>query len=114
ELLEPLRLGERVLAVRLGERARRLTSGGAQQVEVLPVERPQIFGRGEQDDADQALVVDQRNRRPCALLIEDARGDRNAFVLGAGPTVAKRFKLKDAAVGLDCVPEVGRAMKLVR
>ena len=39
EFLEPLGVGQRLLAVRLGERARRLAAGGAQQVEILPVER---------------------------------------------------------------------------
>ena len=48
EFLEPLGVGERLLALRLGERARRLAAGGAKQVEILPVERPAIFGRGEQ------------------------------------------------------------------
>ena len=40
ELVEALGVGERLLAARLGDIARRLDAGGAEQVEILPVERP--------------------------------------------------------------------------
>ena len=39
ELVEALRVGERVLAPRLGDVGGRLDAGGAEQVEILPVER---------------------------------------------------------------------------
>ena len=64
EFLEPLGVRQRFLPVRFGERARRLPAGGAQQVEILPVERPAVFGRGEKGDSDQAIEVDQRNASP--------------------------------------------------
>ena len=64
EFLEPLRVGERLLAMRFGERARRLAAGGAQQVEILPVERAAIVGRGEQDEADQPVDDGSAGRRP--------------------------------------------------
>ena len=40
ELVEAVGVGERLLAARFGEIARRLDAGGAEQVEILPVERP--------------------------------------------------------------------------
>ena len=39
ELVEALRVGERLLAARLGDVAGGLDAGGAEQVEILPVER---------------------------------------------------------------------------
>ena len=36
------------------------------QVEILPVERTAVIGRGEQDDPDQPVVVDQRDPGPQA------------------------------------------------
>ena len=86
ELLEPLRLGERLLAERLGKRARRLVAGGAQQVEILPVELASVFGRGEHHEADQPLVMKQRNRRPRRAVRRAAIGERRALCLRARPS----------------------------
>ena len=47
ELLESLGMAERLLAERLGERARGLVARGPQQVEVFPVELAAIVWRGE-------------------------------------------------------------------
>ena len=64
EFLEPLRGGERFLAARVGELARRLPAGGLQKVEILPVERAAVIGRGEDDEADDPAFVDQRHAGP--------------------------------------------------
>ena len=67
ELVEALRVGERLLAARLGEIARRLDAGGAEQVEILPVERPPDERMLEDDEADEPVAVDQRHAGPGAV-----------------------------------------------
>ena len=64
EFVEPPGVGERLLAARLGEIARRLDPGGAEQVEILPVERPPDQRMLEQDQADEPIAVDQRHAGP--------------------------------------------------
>src|SRR5689334_23142642 len=64
EFLKPLRVGQRFLAVRLSQSCRSLAAGGAQEVEIFPVESAADFRSGEQDEADQPLVMDQRYARP--------------------------------------------------
>ena len=86
---------ERFLAVRFGKRARRLAPGGAQEVEILPVERAAIFGRGEQDQAEQAVVVDQRDADPGTGVREHPFGTVRAAVLWVRPAVAERVELDD-------------------
>ena len=98
EFLEPLRVGKRFLAMRLGERARRLAAGGAQQVEILPVERAAVIGRGEQHEADQPLVVDQRNAGPGVGVRRASQcGTRHRRVARVGPAVAQRVEVDDPA-----------------
>jgi len=58
EILEPLGIRQSFLSVGLGQRARRLPSGGAQQVEILPIKRPAVIGRREEHEAEQPVVVD--------------------------------------------------------
>ena len=70
ELLEPLGLAQCLLTERLGERACGLVARGAQQVEILPVELALEFGRGEDNHADEALVMKQGNGGPGALLVD--------------------------------------------
>ena len=83
EFLEPLGVRQRLLAMRFGERAGRLAPGGAQQVEILPVERAAVIGRGEQDEADQPVVVDQRNAGPAHGLGEHPGGGDGELGLAA-------------------------------
>ncbi len=64
ELVEPPGVGERVLGARFGEIARRLDPDGAEQVEILPVERPADQRMLEQDQPDQPIAVDQRDSGP--------------------------------------------------
>ena len=54
ELLESLRLAESLLAESLGQRACGLVAGGAQQVEIFPVELSPVFGRGKDDQTKRA------------------------------------------------------------
>ena len=66
EFLEPLGVRQRLLAMRFGEGAGRLAAGGAQQVEILPVERPAIIGRrqaGRARPADRRGSAERRSRR---------------------------------------------------
>ena len=76
ELVEAARVAERLLPARLGEIARHLPAGDAEQVEILPVERAIGPGPGEDDDADQPIDMDQRHRRPCARLGQQPFGHR--------------------------------------
>ena len=67
ELVEAPGVGERLLASRLGDIAGGLDAGGAEQVEILPVERAPERRMLEDDEADQPAGVDQRNAGPGAL-----------------------------------------------
>ncbi len=109
EFLEPLGVGQRLLAVRLGQRAGRLAPGRAQQVEILPVERAAVFGRGEQHQPDQPVVVDQRDSGPHDGLVEHPLRDRDRPVFGRAVAVAQRVELDDPAAAFDPVPEAGVA-----
>src|ERR1041385_4397888 len=91
ELLEALGVGQRLLALRLGERASRLVTCGAQQVEVLPVQGAPILGGGEDDDADQPLMMDQRNDCPRAIFPENAIWNVDVLVCCLCPAFADRL-----------------------
>ncbi len=64
ELVEALRIGQRLLRPRLGEVARHLAAGDAQQVEILPVERAVDRRAGQQDRTLQPVEMDQAAPAP--------------------------------------------------
>ena len=101
ELLEPAGVGKRFLAEHFGERARRLAAGGAQEVEVLPVERPAIFGRGDEYEADQALVMDQGHARPGLVSSASHSGTGTAGRASPEHPAAIGIEVEDAAGLLD-------------
>src|SRR3546814_16394470 len=62
ELVEALGVGERLLAPRLGEIARGLNAGGAEQVEILPVEGTANQGVLEDDEPNEAIDVGEGDK----------------------------------------------------
>jgi hypothetical protein len=74
EFVEAQRFAECILAGLLGEVTRQLPANYAKQVEIFPVE-PACEGRArENDDADQPLIMNQRNERPrCVFLDQPGR-----------------------------------------
>ena len=106
EFLEPLGVGQRFLAVRFGKRTRGLAPGGAQQVEILPVERAAVFGRGKQDDAHQPFVVDERDAGPDARSSSIPSGPA-ANGRPDAPAAAQCLEFDDPAAAFDLAPEVG-------
>ena len=58
ELVETLRVGQRLLALRLADMAGGLPPGGAQHVEILPIEPPVDRRTRQQDCADQPAIMD--------------------------------------------------------
>src|SRR4029078_1012665 len=86
-------------------------SAGWQQVEILPVELPLIFGRGEDDEADQPLVVEERDRGPRAGVIEQPLRHRKRLVVGTGPSSAQSGQFHNPAALLQRGPEVARVVE---
>ena len=114
ELLESLRLAERLVAESLGKRARRLVPRRAQQVEVFPVELAAVVGRRKNDDADQALLVKQGNACPRARLVEQPLRHAQRLVLRACPAPAQRGELDNPAARLERGPEIDCVRERVR
>ena len=96
ELVEALGVGERLLAARLGDIAGGLDAGGAEQVEILPVERAADRRMLEDDEAGEPAVVDQRNAGPGAL--DAGRASAGTAILASPldqPAVADRVEVED-------------------
>jgi len=71
ELVELARLVERDLCRAFGNLACRLPAQGAQQLEILPIERPLEIGAFEHEKTRERIMVDQRHAEP-----EPPVGDR--------------------------------------
>ena len=102
ELVEALGVGERLLAARLGDIGRGLDAGGAEQVEILPVERAAEGRMLEDDEAGEPAVMDQRNAGPGA---RRARRARPAPAIRASPATSQPSRIasksSDEAALLD-------------
>ena len=99
EFVEALGFREGFLRPRLGEVARDLAPGDAQQVEILPVERAVDRRAREQDRPLQAAEMRQRQQHP-AFGIEHPR--RHARRLGrVGGVAAHRVEFDDASAARE-------------
>ena len=105
EILEPLGVDQRVLAMRLGQVRRRLAPGGAEQVEILPVEIAGIFGRRQHHQPAQLALMDQRNPDPRVKLGQQVGRDRQHGVAGIAPAIAASGEIEDPAFAFDRPPE---------
>ena len=113
EFLEALGVRQRFLAMRFGQRACRLAPGGAEQVEILPVERAAIFGCGEQDQAEQRVVVDQRHAGPRFAIVGDPGGNGSDDPLLRWPP--RRRTASSSMIRPDALqrgPELARGLEL--
>ena len=104
EFLEPARFGQGGLGTFLGQIAGDLSPGDAQQVEILPVERPGEDGPGKQDRAGQPPQMRQRDDDPGIGVGQYRVGHREAFRVFR--LVAQRIEFEDAAGRLQicCQP----------
>src|SRR5687768_10067339 len=101
EFLEPLRVRQRLLAMCFGQRTGGLASGCSEEVEVFPVEHAAIFGRCEQDQAEQTFAVDQWHADPGSALLEQPLRGQSDAILWPRPAVTNGIELDDPPIGFD-------------
>ena len=101
ELVEALRVGERLLAARLGDIGSGLDAGGAEQVEILPVERPAEGRISEDDEPREPAAMDERHARPGLIERGEPGRDRNAQLAERERAVPDRVEVEHEAVRLD-------------
>ena len=101
ELVEALGVGERLLAARLGDIGGGLDAGGAEQVEILPVEPPAEGRVGEDDEAGDLAAMDQRHAGPGVVDRGEPCGHGDARLALDQPAVADRVEIDHEAARFD-------------
>ena|SRR5436190_17473192 len=114
ELLKPARVGERFLAERFRKRARSLATRGTKQIEILPIERAAIFGTGNDNQSDQAVVMDKRYARPSIALVAQPFGNGNLTVALTEHPAPRGIEVEDSPILLDRIPETAYLVCIAR
>ena len=87
-----------------------MPASGAQQIEILPIQRATVIGRREQDQTEQLVIVDQGHSGPGVFVIRDPGGDADLEIRWVAPAPAIGVELEDSAGSLKFQPEISRGL----